>query len=62
MGFPKKPFLKLGRGHGGEKSDHSSVLPVSVLCGCSAVDSRRIKYTETVVETHLASHVFCSRE
>lgn len=26
------------------------MLPVSVLCGCSAVDSRRIKYTETVVE------------
>lgn len=42
----------MGRGRGGKKSDHSSVLPVSVLCGCSAVDSRRIKYTETVVETN----------
>lgn len=48
----------MGRGRGGKKSDHSSVLPVSVLCGCSAVDSRRIKYTETVVETNLVSVLF----
>lgn len=34
------------------------MLPVSVLCGCSAVDSRRIKYTETVVETNLVSVLF----
>ncbi|XP_021233710.1 uncharacterized protein LOC110388594 [Numida meleagris] len=55
----KKPFLKLGRGRGGKKSDHSSVLPVSVLCGYSAVDSRRIKYTETVVETNSCLLCLC---